>query len=284
MTLKKGSLDALFVVLIWSGFVLISRLGGRSELLPYDVVALRFGTAALILLPYWLARNKAKLFKPKMLALGLTGGVGYCTLAYYGFKHAPAAHAGILLPGLLPFEATLLTWLILGERPSRLRAAGLFIIALGVCSLAMEMLMIGFSTWQGDIAFVAAGSIWALYSILVRKWQISAWDATIGCALISAMIYLPIYAVFLPKQIALVSWDIIALQAFYQGFMAMVVAMVFYMRAMKSLGPSGVGLFMALVPVISGIAAVPLLNEPLTVHIVLGLLLTSIGAWLGSRG
>ena len=33
--------------------MLVSRIGGRSELLPYDVVALRFGTAALfwVLIP-----------------------------------------------------------------------------------------------------------------------------------------------------------------------------------------------------------------------------------------
>ena len=42
-------------------------------------------------------------------------------------------------------------------------------------------------------------------SVLVRKWQISPWDATTGCALVSAVMYLPVYLAFLPKQMALAS-------------------------------------------------------------------------------
>lgn len=281
--LKKGYLDALFVVLIWSGFILVSRLGGKSELLPYDIVALRFGTAALFIMPFWLLYNKVNLLNVKIITLGLTGGISYCVFVYFAFKHSPAVHAGILLPGLLPFEVAILSWLLLGERPSFMRIAGLFFIALGVISLGIEAISVGFSSWLGDISFIAAGSVWALYSVLVKKWQISPLDATVGCVLISTIIYLPIYFLLLPKHITIAPWNDIVIQAFYQGIMAMIVAMVFYMRAMKELGPSELGLFMALVPVISGIAAVPFLGEKLSIGIALGLILTSFGAWLGSR-
>ena len=281
---EKGYFDAFFVILIWSGFVLISRIGGKSELLSYDVVALRFGTAAAGLLPFWLLRNKVHLLRPKIIALAFTGGIGYCSLAYFGFKYAPVTHAAILLPGMLPFEATIFSWLLLHERPSKWRLTGLATIALGVVSLGIENFNSGFSTLPGDIAFVGAGTCWAFYSVLVRKWNVSPWDATTGSALISACIYLPIYWLFLPKQMALAPWDIIAIQAFYQGIMAMIVAMVFYMRAVRIMGPSKVGLCMALVPAISSIAAIPLLHEPMTLYLALGLTLTSVGAWVGNRG
>jgi drug/metabolite transporter (DMT)-like permease len=282
--LKKGYLDVVFVVRIWSGFVLVSRIGGKSELLSYDVVALRFGTAAVLILPYWIFRNKVNLLQTKLFILSLVGGIGYCTLVYYGFRFAPASHAGILLPGLLPFEATIFSFLLLGEHPSRWRLAGLGSIALGVIVLAVEN-MKGSSTdmWVGDVSFVAAGTCWAIYSVLVRKWQVAPLDATVALALLSAVLYLPVYGLFLPRHIALASWGTIAFQAFYQGVMAMIVAMIFYMRAMKALGPSSIGLFMALVPVIAGMAAVPLLNEPLTAAVMVSLFCVSFGAWLGSR-
>lgn len=281
---KAGTLDAFLVVMIWSGFVLISRLGGKSELLSYDVVALRFGTAALVLLPFWALRNKVNLLNLKLIALALVGGIGYCVLVYYGFRHAPAAHAGILLPGLLPFEAAVMSWLVLSEHPTKKRLMGLSAIALGVVALIVENIQSGFSTWVGDLSFIGAGTCWAYYSVLVRKWQVGAWDATVALALISAIIYLPVYALFLPHQMALAPWHTIALQAFYQGFMAMIVAMIFYLRAMRAMGPSKVGLFMAMVPVVSGLAAVPLLGESLTPFIITGLAFTSLGAWLGSKG
>ena len=37
---------------MWSGFSLISRMGGKSILTPYDIFALRLATASLVLLPF----------------------------------------------------------------------------------------------------------------------------------------------------------------------------------------------------------------------------------------
>jgi len=279
----KGTLDALFVILIWSGFILVSRIGGRSELLPYDVVALRFGTAAVFLAPIWFFKRRVNLLDPKMIILALTGGIGYALLAYLGFKYAPAAHGGILLPGTLPFGTALFSWIILKERPSAWRMSGLVAIALGIACLAAEASN-GSPHWRGDMAFITGSACWAVCSVLVRKWRIDAWDVTIGSALITAILYLPVYFFLLPKNIAAAPFATIALQAFYQGIMAVIVAMVLYMRAVASLGPTRIGLCMALVPVLAGFAAVPLLGEPLSVFVMLGLVCTSFGAWMGSRG
>jgi len=37
---------------MWTGFNLVSRLGGKSILTPYDIFALRLITASLVLLPF----------------------------------------------------------------------------------------------------------------------------------------------------------------------------------------------------------------------------------------
>ena len=131
---------------------------------------------------------------------------------------------------------------------------------------------------------LAAGTLWALYATLVCKWKVAPLDATVGLALISAALYLPVYVLFLPKAISIAPWHAIILQGLYQGLMAMVVAMIFYMRAMKAIGPTKLGLCMAMVPVVAGIAAVPLLGEALSTPVAIGLLLTSLGAWVGSKG
>jgi len=41
---QKGYFYALAAALIWSGFILISRLGGISELGAFDVIAIRYIT------------------------------------------------------------------------------------------------------------------------------------------------------------------------------------------------------------------------------------------------
>src|SRR5574338_1197789 len=99
----QGYLAAAGTVAIWSGFILISRLGGKSALTPYDVLALRLGTAALLLLPFAGSLPAGAWGDRKLWGLALAGGLLYGLLVYAGFKAAPAAHGAILLPGLQPF-------------------------------------------------------------------------------------------------------------------------------------------------------------------------------------
>lgn len=276
-----GYACAALTVAIWCGFILMSRFGGTSGLSAYDVTALRLGTATLVLLPLWLWRRPPGVFGARMIALALLGGLGYALLVYSGFRYVPAAHAAVLLPGLLPFEIALFSWLVTGERPGRMRALALGVIALGVLSLAIENMAAG-TSMIGALLMVAASLCWALYTVLARHWRVPPWSATLGVSLIAAAFYLPIYLALLPKQIGTVSWTVAASQGFYQGVMAMIVAMIFYLKAIESLGTARTGSLMALVPAISGFAAVPVLGEPVSWWIAAGLLLVSAGAWLGN--
>ena len=87
----------------------------------------------------------------------------------------------------------------------------------------------------------------------------------------------------LPKGIADASWSMLALQAGYQGVVAMIVAMMLYVYAVSTLGPGRVGTLMALVPPLAGLAAAPVLGEPLTGWLAAGLTLVGVGAYLGNR-
>ena len=59
--------------------------------------------------------------------------------------------------------------------------------------------------------------------------------------------------------------------------------MVMFLRAVEILGAERTGALVALVPVLAGLGAVPLLDEPLTVWLVAGLALVSLGAFLCAR-
>lgn len=143
----KGYLAACATLVIWTSFVLVSRLGGKSLLTPYDVLALRLITASLILLPLSasLLRN-GEWHDRRLWILAMTGGLIYGVLVYGGFKLAPAAHGGILLSGMQPFLITAAVWLIAGTRPSRIRSIGLSSIAIGVFCAAVPY----FTHWSND--------------------------------------------------------------------------------------------------------------------------------------
>lgn len=282
-TLLSGYIYAILAVLIWSGFNLVSRVGGISPLTAFDTTALRFGVAGLILFPIWCWQRPVRLFDKRILGLGIIGGISYSLFVYSGFKFAPAAYAAIMLPGTMPFLITLFAWLLLEERPSKLRCFGLGVIALGVICLASDSWRSPADVWLGTLLFLAGSACWSLYTVLSRRWAVRPWEATVGVVLVAAMIYLPVYLLFLPKTIAAASWNIIAMQGFYQGVMASILVMIFYLRAVATIGATGMGGFMALVPAISGFAAIPLLDEPVSATLGAGLVLTSVGAYFGSR-
>ena len=285
-TLSAGYLAALGTVVIWAGFILASRLGGRTGLTGWDIVALRLGTASLVLLPFSFNLPRQVWLNPKLWTLALTGGLTFLVLVYAGFKIAPAAHGGILVPGIQPFLVTGLAWLLLGNRPSRARLWALLPIALGVASLAVPLLTgshTGPSTLPGDALLLGASIAWAAYSVLVRKWPHDPWLLTRFLALGSAVVYLPVYALALPKGLDQVSTGMLVFQALYQGIGPTIVAMILFLKAVSILGAERTGAMVALVPVLAGLGAVPLLNEPLTLPLVIGLVLVSGGAWLSTR-
>ena len=282
----SGYLAALGTVAIWAAFLVISRLGGKTALTGWDIAALRLGVGSALLLPFSLRLGWNFWRDLKLWVLALSGGAIFLVLIYSGLKLAPAAHGGILVPCMQPFLVTILAWGILKTPPPRQRLIALIPIALGVTCVAMPTitgLQPDLSTLMGDALLLASSSIWALYSVLAKKWSYDAWLLTRFLAVASALVYLPVYLLFLPKGIDQVSYGMLALQGLYQGIGPTILAMLFFLRAVRLLGAERTGALISLVPIIAGLAAVPLLDEPLSGWLVAGLALVSIGAFMAAR-
>jgi drug/metabolite transporter (DMT)-like permease len=280
---NSGYFFAIVTILIWAGFVLVARMGGISELNIFDITALRFGVASLVLLPLWLFWKRVPLFNKSVLSLALSGGLGYSLTVYFAFKHAPAAHGAVLLSGLLPFFVPLVAWVMLREPLRRNLKLALPVIALGVICLGVDIFSRSENTLPGDLLLITSSMIWAVYTILAKRSGYGAWEVAIGGALLSALIFLPIYLLFLPKAIMTAPLHDIFLQGIYQGLVVAVIAMLTYMATMTRLGPAKTGACMAMVPAVAGIGASLILGEALNVWLISGLLATSAGAWWGAR-
>ncbi len=281
----KGFIAAATVITCWTGFNIVSRLGGKSALTPFDMAALRFAVSGVVMLPVFiLARNALPL--RRLLAIAGSGGLLYALFAYSGFVFAPAAHAGIVVNGGVPLGSALLAWVWLQDRPSTRTFWALGLAATGVALLGISSLGTPHPdtprAWAGDLCFAVAALLWAAYGLLVRVWHVRPIDAVSGIAVTSAILYLPVYALFLPKGLASASWQDILLQAGYQGIIAALIAAFSYAYATLSLGSGIASLMLAIVPGTSALLAVPLLDEPITAITGLGVLLVTFGAALGA--
>jgi drug/metabolite transporter (DMT)-like permease len=283
-SVAKGFLAAGGVVLIWTGFNIVSRMGGKSELTPFDLAAIRFGVSGSLLLPFALRRKFAATWL-QLAVLAAFGGVGYGLQVYSGFSFAPASHAGILVNGGIPFATALLAWAALGYRPGRQALLGLVMAGSGIVLMGLWSLggnFAGGRQWLGDTLFVGAAVSWAIFGLLMKRWHVRPLEATMGLACFSMLAYLPVYLLFLPKGISAVSSHFLLLQCAYQGIAAPIVAGLLYAYANLSIGPMRASLMLALVPGLSAMAAVPLLGEPLSALTISGVLLVSLGAILAS--
>ncbi|MCS3803266.1 drug/metabolite transporter (DMT)-like permease [Chromobacterium alkanivorans] len=280
---RQGYLAAFGAVAIWTGFNIVSRIAGKSALAGTDMLALRVGVAALILLLCGGLPSGA-LRDARLWLLTLLGGLGVSLFAYSGFKYAPAAHGGLLLPGMQPFLVALFAWWLTGERLRRHKLPGYALIGAGLALSAAPLFAgAGGDAWIGDLLLLLASLSWAAFGVLARRWAYPAWPLTRAITIMAAMIYLPIYLLWLPKHLAAAPWPALLFQAAYQGGAAAIVAMLLYLRAIAALGAVRVGMLFALIPVLAGLLAVPLLDEPLTGYLAAGLVCVSLGAWLAAR-
>jgi len=281
---RIGYACAFAVLLFWTGFLVFSRLSQRQTFTPWDVAALRYAGAFLAGLPL-LAMFGLPHMPPRRIAVVIAmAAFGFPLLAYLGFSFAPAAHGGVLMPGMLPFMAAALGWLLLREPWTRRRLVSLLVVASGIALLASDTFGDYPGAWRGDLFFLAGGFCWAVYTVLVRRWHIPATQVTVAIALLPAPLYLPVWWLALPSNIAEVPLGAAAFQFVYQGALATVLAGFLFTRAVTAIGAPRTTAITALVPALAALAAWPLLGEALGAFGLAGVALVSAGMILGVAG
>ena len=259
-------------------------MAAKSVLTPYDVYALRLIVASLILLPFADRLPRGAWKDTRLWILTCLCSLIYCPLAYSGFKYAPAAHGGILLAGLQPFLIGLIAWATGSDRPGKWRLIGLVLITSGISSAAIPYFLDwSASTAFGDLLILLSSILWACYATLASRWRYPPWGLTCAIAFGSSLVYLPIYFLWLPKQIFAAPLSMVITQGIFHGLFATILAMLTYLKAIALLGAERAAALLALVPIVVGLIAIPLLDEPLTGWLMCGLVLVSLGAYLASK-
>ncbi len=276
-----GLAGALGVTLVWTGWIVVTRYGVTNSLNAFDLAAMRYGIAGTLVLP-WVIWNRAweGLTLKITAVLAISSGFPYALLSYSGFAYAPAAHGGVFMNGALPAFTVVVAWLWVRERIFRTQALGLVAIAIGGALVGSSSLLSGTvgDTWIGDLFFLAATTFLALYLVATKAWNITAGQMLCGVTVVNAIIYLPIWFFFLPSNIATAPMNEILLQAFYQGLMPSFVGMYFMLLAVRHLGANQTSVFVAMVPVLAALLAVPTLGEIPTTLAWSGMGIVSLGA------
>jgi len=249
-------------VLLFASFTLVSRPGFASRLHLVDLAALRFGIGGVLLFPALLRVDLRRVGWRHAAALALFGGVGFALLAYAGFSLAPASHGAVLLHGTLPLWTYVFLRATGSSEPVGRRSLGVLLIAGGVALMVSDSLAIA-STRQlvGDGLLLTASLFWSAYGVLSRRLGLPATSGAAIVAGLSLCAFLPVYALLPDKRLLSVGPRELVLQAVVQGVLIGAVSILVYTRAVASLGPATTTVFAAAVPVLTTLAAIPLLSE-----------------------
>ncbi|NWB86879.1 DMT family transporter [Pseudomonas gingeri] len=280
-----GSIAAV----IWGTFLAASRHGIGAGLHASDLAFIRFAVAGALLLPWVLThspRTLAGIGWRRGVLLSLLAGPLFILIGASGYRFAPLAHGAVIQLGVLTLMSISLAALLLGERLKTSRLIGLGVLIAGLITIAGPSLLDGQSqAWIGDLLFATAGSMFAVFTILMRRWKLNAFAATAVVSVLSAVVYSPLYMAWVGTQrLSATPIALLIEQGVVQGLLSGIVALFAFARTVHYLGAGRAALFPALAPAVAILLGVPLVGELPTTGQWYGLAICTSGLLIALRG
>lgn len=280
-----GYVAAWTIVFVWSFWLVVSRVAQDSGLTIYDLAAMRYGLAALVGVPLCLY------FKPwrglsliQIAVISFILGPIYILSVFAGFLFAPAAHGGIFMNGVLPLVGIAIGLILFRALPSARQLVGAAIILVSAIVLAWDGVLTRSPTaWIGDVLFVVGAVFFSFYVILSERWQLGAMQIIFCGTVVNAVIYLPIWVLWLPSGVADAPMGPLLLQAVYQGFVPNLMGLLFIAHASRTIGNANTSSILAAVPGVGGILGAVILNENLSPVSIAALVLLTTGLLISVR-
>jgi drug/metabolite transporter (DMT)-like permease len=287
---RAGALVVVACCLFW-GFqqILIKSIVG--EVPPLWQASIRFALAALLLGGWCVLRGVPLFARDGTLRAGLLAGLlfaGEFSCIYLGLQDTSASRLTVFLYSSPFVVALLLPRLVPTERLRGVQWAGL-VIAFAAVALAFSEGFWGQPAGprqlRGDALGLMAGVLWGLTTLVIRSSRLATASAekTLFYQVAVTAAVAPCLSLALGETWSLsysaLAWGSIALQAVVGAFASYLV----WMGLLRVYPATQLSSFTFLTPVFALVFGVMLLNEPLTVQLVLALVGVAAGIVLVNR-
>lgn len=277
--------------LFWAGNFVTARAMGDAWT-PLTLNAVRWLIASAVLAPWtWHSlRAHAGLLRRRrawLVALGLTGVVGFQTFLYLALQ-ATAVVSAAIIAATTPLVVALGARLVFGEAFGRRQRIGALLSltgALVVVSRGDVEALLSLRIGSGELWMLVAVPCWAVYSLLLKRTPPQLPQVTLVSA--TSLVALPAVVTLALIDLALGASPRLGpaglAGALYIGVFAGALAFVFWNRGVAAIGPSRAALFLHLMPLFAALLGVVFLAEPLEAYHGLGAALVALGVTLASR-
>jgi drug/metabolite transporter (DMT)-like permease len=264
MSRRLGVLAMLGAVAIYGANFAVSRHALLNGLTPDDLVALRYGIAGTLLLPFFIGRGVrdcAGVGWKRGILLAIMSGVPMALIMNTGLSLAPASHGAAIGPGTVTVIGVVGSFFLFGARPSRLALIGIGIVLVGLAAIGVGGSRTGGrAILLGDLLFLATGLLWGLYPLLLQKWNVGAMASTAIVSVLS-LVFIPVYVLALEPRIFAVDPWIALFHGVNQGLLNVILGLWLWGYAVKALGAAQAQRFPPLVPVVGTLLAIPVVGE-----------------------
>lgn len=274
----------------WAGNAIVGRLAA-GHIAPVTLSFLRWSLAFLIILPFaWkhLARdwNAIRSRLGTMIVLSITGIGAFTSLQYWSLELTTALNT-LLLQSAGPLIVAVWSLVLFGVRLTLAQAGG---VVLSLCGVLVILLHGDLTTLRnidfnkGDLIFIVALVIFALYSVLSLKRPnihgLSFVAFTFGAGA-ACLIPLLIWELFARPLMAINTANLLTL--FYVALFPSTLAYLCFNRGVQLIGANRAAPFFHVVPVFGTVMSIVFLGEHPQVFQFLGFALVLTGVIVASR-
>lgn len=264
---------AFTVILIWALNFIVAKVG-IAEFPPLFFLALRFALVAVLLAPFVRPPRGAW---TQMVALSVVLGGLHFGLMFVGLQKVNAGPAAIAIQLTVPFSA-MLAWVVYSERMGVWQVIGLTIAFAGVYALAGDPARAPDPFYFSLV--VAAALAWAVANILIKRLVAVRPTVVNGWLALLAAPQLLVMSILLETG----QWQSIGAAGWrgwgavlYTAVAASIIAYGLWYYLLGKYEVNRVVPLTLLAPVFAVFLAAVLLDEPLTLSVVIGGVLTITG-------
>jgi drug/metabolite transporter (DMT)-like permease len=280
----KGVAVGLLAASIGALYTVLARWGIAHGLQSPDLTVLRFGVAGIITLPIlllaWRGGRRELLSRWKLwAAISILAGTPFGLLMFGALQLAPPSHAAVFPFASMSVMGMLISAWVLGDKITARKAIGIVIVLGGLLILSgVDAASFSARALQGDLMFVAAGTLWAGFGVMLRKYKLDPLLATAVVSFSALLTYVPAYLLLSGGQRLIdAAPHVFWIEVLVQGVIAGAGTLYTYAKLVSLLGPARAAMFPALAPGLAALLAWPVLAHVPTLTETAGLLVAMAG-------
>ena len=282
--LWRGLAVGLVAASIGALYTVFARWGIARGMDSTDMTFLRFAVAGLVMLPVLglALRRDAKAVLAQWrswLAVSLLAGPLFGLLMFTALKWAPPSHAAVFPFTAMSAMGMLMSTWFFGDAITPRKGLGIGVVVLGLVVLSgLSLESLSLQALAGDALFIAAGTLWAGFGIVMRRHRLEPLLTTAVISFVALLTYVPIYlAVVGTARLAAAETTTLLVEIVVQGLIAGAGTLYTYSKMVALLGRGRAAIFPALAPGLAALLTWPVLGHVPTSNESAGMVIAIVG-------